>query len=159
MNERDLPVSVKGLLPTQSGVGIFLACEGRPKVIAIFVDHSVAAAITMFLHKLKKPRPLTHDLLGSVLAGLGARVQRVVITDLKDDTFFARIFLAQENEIGRHLVEVDSRPSDAMALALQQKAPIYVRAHVWEQAEDMTWALPKAAPNPDDEASPPTAEA
>ena len=154
---KDILVKVKGLVPTQTGCGVFLG-DGN-KVIAIFVDNSVAAAITMFLHKLKKPRPLTHDLLGSVLAGLGARVQRVVITDLKDDTFFARIFLAQENEIGRHLVEVDSRPSDAMALALQQKAPIYVRAHVWEQAEDMTWALPKAAPNPDDEASPPTAEA
>ena len=114
------------------------------KVIAIFVDNSVAAAITMFLHGVKKPRPLTHDLIANIFAGLGAKVQKVVVNDLKDDTFFARLYLLQENELGRNVVEVDARPSDSIAIALQQKCPIYIARSVWEKAEDMTWALEQA---------------
>ncbi|MBU1693104.1 MAG: bifunctional nuclease family protein [Verrucomicrobia bacterium] len=143
---KEVLVEVKGLVPTQSGVGIFLG--HGDKVIAIFVDHSVAAAITMFMHHLKKPRPLTHDLIGSILAGLGVKAQKIVVNDLKDDTFFARLFLVQENEMGRNLVEVDSRPSDAIAVALQQGCPIYVTRAVWERAEDMSWALKQSHPGP-----------
>jgi bifunctional DNase/RNase len=65
---KDILVKVKGLVPTQTGCGVFLG-DGN-KVIAIFVDNSVAAAITMFLHGVKKPRPLTHDLIASIFAGL-----------------------------------------------------------------------------------------
>ena len=114
------------------------------KVIAIFVDHSVAAAITMFLHKIKKPRPLTHDLISSIFAGLGVQIQKVLINDLMDDTFFARLFLIQENELGKHLAEIDARPSDSIAIALQQGCPIFVAEKVWNEAEDMTWALEQA---------------
>ena len=114
------------------------------KVIAIFVDHSVAAAITMFLHKIKKPRPLTHDLIASIFAGLGVQIQKVLINDLMDDTFFARLFLIQENELGKHLAEIDARPSDSIAIALQQGCPIFVAEKVWNEAEDMTWALEQA---------------
>jgi bifunctional DNase/RNase len=139
----DIPVNVKGLVPTPAGCGVFLS--NGDKVIAIFVDHSVAAAITMFLHKIKKPRPLTHDLIASIFAGLGVTVQKVVINDLQDDTFFARLFLIQENELGKSLVEIDARPSDSIALALQQGCPVFVSPLVWERAEDMTWALEQAA--------------
>ena len=93
-SETDIPVTVKGLVPTPTGCGVFLSNGG--KVIAIFVDHSVAAAITMFLHKIKKPRPLTHDLMASIFTGLGVSAQKVLINDLQDDTFFARLFLIQE---------------------------------------------------------------
>lgn len=150
MKPTEILVKVKGLIPTQSGVGVFLG-NGGGKVIAIFVDHSVAAAITMFMHKLKKPRPLTHDLIGNILTGLGVKVQKVLVNDLRDDTFFARLFLLQENELGRNLIEVDSRPSDAMAIALQQGCPIYVSSVVWEKAEDMSWALKQSKPPSDDE--------
>jgi bifunctional DNase/RNase len=139
----DVLVEVKGLVPTQTGCGVFLANGG--KIIAIFVDHSVAAAITMFLHGIKKPRPLTHDLIANIFAGVGAKVQKVVVNDLKDDTFFARLYLLQENELGRSMVEIDARPSDSIAIALQQGCPIYVSRAVWERAEDMTWALEQAS--------------
>jgi bifunctional DNase/RNase len=138
----DILVNIKGLVPTPTGCGVFLG-NGH-KVIAIFVDHSVAAAITMFLHKIKKPRPLTHDLIASILTGLGVEVEKVVVNDLKDDTFFARLYLKQENELGRNFVEIDARPSDSMAIALQQACPIYVSQLVWEKAEDMSWALEQA---------------
>ena len=110
----------------------------------IFVDHSVAAAITMFLHSIKKPRPLTHDLIANIFAGLGVKVQKIVVNDLKDDTFYARLHLLQENELGRSYVEIDARPSDSIAIALQQQCPIYVSRNVWNEAEDMTWALEQA---------------
>ena len=145
----DIPVSVKGLVPTPTGCGVFLSNED--KVIAIFVDHSVAAAITMFLHKVKKPRPLTHDLIASMFAGLGVTVQKVVINDLQNDTFFARLFLIQENELGRSLVEIDARPSDSIALALQQGCPVFVASQVWQRAEDMTWALEQAEKDAEEE--------
>ncbi len=142
MTNKDIQVTVKGIVPTPNGCGVFLS-NGN-KVIAIFVDHSVAAAITMFIHGVKKPRPLTHDLIANIFAGLDVRVQKVVVNDLKDDTYFARLYLLQENELGRNVVELDARPSDSIAIALQQDCPIHVSAHVWEQAEDMTWALEQA---------------
>ncbi len=137
--EKDIPVQVQGLLPTPTGCGVFLAAPG--KVIAIFVDHSVAAAITMFLHGISKPRPLTHDLIANIFAGIGIKVQKVVVNDLRDDTFYARLYILQENELGRNLVEIDARPSDSIAIALQQKCPIFVAQEVWLKAEDMSWAL------------------
>ncbi|MFT5121668.1 MAG: bifunctional DNase/RNase [Kiritimatiellia bacterium] len=142
MIEEEILVEVKGLVPTPSGSGVFLS--NGSKVIAIFVDPSVAAAITMFLQDIQKPRPLTHDLIGNILAGLSVTVQKVVINDLKEDTYFARLYLFQQNELGTNLVEIDARPSDSIALAIQQKCPIYVHEKVWHKAEDMSWALQQA---------------
>lgn len=139
----DIRVQVRGLAPTPTGCGVMLG--NGDKVIAIFVDHNVAAAITMFVHQVQKPRPLTHDLIVNIFAGLGVSVEKVVINDLQEDTFFARLYLVQENELGRSVVEIDARPSDSIALALQQQAPIFVKPGVWEKAEDMSWALDQAS--------------
>lgn len=144
----DIPVEVRGIVPTPSGSGIFLG-HGA-KIITIFVDPSVSAAITMQLQGVKKPRPLTHDLIGSIFAGLGVRMIKVLINDLQEDTFFARLFLGEENELGTKIVEIDARPSDSIALALQQRCPIFVTADVWARAEDMGWALEKAERSADD---------
>lgn len=113
------------------------------KVIAIFVDHSVAAAITMAMHDVPKPRPLTHDLIHNILAGLGVVLQKVVINDLKEDTYFARLFLCQELEAGKNMLEIDARPSDSIAMALQHRAPIFISEDVLARADDMSWALEK----------------
>jgi hypothetical protein len=90
----EVPVEVRGLVPTPSGSGIFLT-DGK-KIITIFVDPSVSAAITMQLQGVKKPRPLTHDLIGSIFAGLGVRMIKVLVNDMKDDTFFARLSWAKK---------------------------------------------------------------
>ena len=142
MSTNDIRVSVKGLVPTPTGCGVFLT--NGEKTIAIFVDHSVAAAITMSIHKVKKPRPLTHDLISNIFVGLGVTVQKIVVNDLKDDTFFARLYLCQENELGKNVLEIDARPSDSIALALAHEAPIFVSPDVWRRAEDMAWALDQA---------------
>ena len=152
----DIPVTIKALVPTPQGVGVFLT-DGA-KTIAIFIDHFVATALTLFAKGIKPPRPLTHDLIVSILAGFGARVQKVVINDLKDDTFFARLYLLQESEHGRNLVEIDARPSDSMALAIQQRCPIYVAQEVWARAGDMTWALEQAIQQAGDEGAPPATD-
>lgn len=135
-------VTVQGLVPTPTGCGVFLGNED--KIITIFVDHNVAAAITMVMRGMRKSRPLTHELMVHIFTGLGVRVQKVVVNDLQEDTFFARLYLVQESEVGQHWLEIDARPSDAIVIALQQKCPVYVAHHVWDAAEDMSWALEQA---------------
>lgn len=139
----ELQVRIKAIVPTPSGCGIFLT-DDESKVIAIFVDHSVAAAITMAMHKIKQPRPMTHELIANIFAGLGVTVEKVIINDLQEDTYFARLFLVQLNELGRSVIELDSRPSDAMAIALREECPIFVTRDVWNRAQDMSWALDQA---------------
>ena len=114
------------------------------EVFVIYVDHSVGSAINMFLHGTPKPRPQTHDLFADVLTALGARVERVVINDFTDTVFFARLIIVAENELDeRKIIEIDARPSDSIALAVQAEAPIYVASHVWEAVEDMSIVLKK----------------
>jgi bifunctional DNase/RNase len=121
-------------MPTPNGCAIFLGNE--EKTFVIYVDHSVGNAIQMTLDGVKKDRPLTHDLIGSILLGLGSRLERVVINDARDKTFFARIFLTMENELGTKIVEIDARPSDSIVLALQHKRPIYVARAVFDAVDD-----------------------
>lgn len=135
-------VEVKSVLATSAGSAVFLGNE--EKVFVIYVDHSVGSAINMFLHGTPKPRPQTHDLFADVLTALGARVDRVVINDFTDTVFFARLIIVAENELDeRKIVELDARPSDSIALAVQAEAPIYVAHHVWESVEDMSAVLKK----------------
>ncbi|MCB1203272.1 MAG: bifunctional nuclease family protein [Verrucomicrobiae bacterium] len=142
MGKPVVQVEVKSVLATSAGSAVFLGNE--EKVFVIYVDHSVGSAINMFLHGTPKPRPQTHDLFADVLTALGARVDRVVINDFTDTVFFARLIIVAENELEeRKIVELDARPSDSIALAVQAGAPIYVAHHVWESVEDMSEVLKK----------------
>jgi len=132
-------VDVKGVIPTTNGCAVFIGNDA--KVFVIYVDHSVGSAITMFLRDTPKERPLTHDLIGHIFTGLGVRVERVVINDLKNSTYFARLILHVENELGKKILEIDARPSDSIALAVQQKSPIFVAAKVFDAVEDMSEVL------------------
>jgi bifunctional DNase/RNase len=88
---------------------------------------SVGTAIVMFMQGMQRERPLTHDLLANVLRSLGANIDRVIVNDLKRGTYFARLVLSAENELNqKKIVEIDARPSDCIAMAIQQPAPIYV---------------------------------
>jgi bifunctional DNase/RNase len=87
---------------------------------------------------------LTHDLLANILRALGAKTDRVIVNDLKRGTYFARLVLSAENELNqKKMIEIDARPSDCIAMATQQPAPIYVSLDVWDAVEDMTEALRK----------------
>ena len=132
-------VAIKGVMPTANGCAVFLGNE--EKTFVIYVDHSVGNAISMTLNGVKKERPLTHDLIGSILLGLNITLERVIINDVTDGTFYARIILHMQNELGRKIIEVDARPSDSIVLALQQKKPIYVAQKVLDLVDDMSEIL------------------
>ncbi|MSU65229.1 MAG: bifunctional nuclease family protein [Opitutus sp.] len=134
-------VTIKGVMPTANGCAVFLGNDD--KTFIIYVDQSVGTAIQMTLGGVKKERPLTHDLIGSMLLGFGAQLDHVVVNDARDGTYFARILLHMENEIGKKIVELDARPSDSIVLALQQKRPIFVARAVFDTVEDMTEVLQK----------------
>jgi bifunctional DNase/RNase len=144
--KRDVvPVEIKGILPSNSGCAIFLGNER--KVFVIQVEHNMGAVIGMFLRDTPKERPLTHDLIASIFTGFGIGVERVVITELKNSTYFARLILQQQNELGRKIVEIDARPSDCLAIATSQKKPIFVAAPLFEQVEDMSEVLERINQN------------
>src|SRR5450432_1216264 len=133
-------VHVRAVLPTSAGRAVFLGND--EKVFVIYVDESVGQAISMFINETPKERPLTHDLIGHLMAALGAKVERVIINDLKSETYFARLIISAENELfEKKIVELDGRPSDCIALAIQQSAPIYVSRDVWDEVEDRSDVL------------------
>ena len=142
MSKRVVEVEVRGMTVTSGGWAVFLGNEGKSFVI--FVEQSAGAAIAMFMEGTQKERPLTHDLLASILRAFEAKIERVIINDLKRGTYFARLVLSAENESQqKKIIEIDARPSDCIAMATQQTAPIYVSRDVWDQVEDMTEALRK----------------
>ncbi len=140
MNNQVQHVQVRAVLPLEGSFALFLGNE--EKTFVIYVDEQVGGAISMFMRGMTKERPLTHDLMASVLMAFGARVERVVINDVNGSVFYARLILAAENELhSRKLIELDARPSDSVAMAVQQNAPIYVADSVWETVEDVSEAL------------------
>src|SRR6266446_4405862 len=134
-----VPVEIRGILPANSGCAIFVGNE--EKVFVIQVEHNMGAIIGMFLRDTPKERPLTHDLVTHMLKGFNITIERAIITELKNSTYYARLILQQQNELGRKIVEIDARPSDCLALATAQKRPIYVSAGLFEEVEDMTEIL------------------
>jgi bifunctional DNase/RNase len=145
MKKDVLPVEIRGILPANSGCAIFLGND--EKVFVIQVEHNMGAVIGMFMRDTPKERPLTHDLIGNMFKGFGITVERVVITELKNSTYYARLLLQQQNELGRKLVEIDARPSDCIAIATSQKRPIYVSTPLFEQVEDMSEVLARINQN------------
>jgi bifunctional DNase/RNase len=147
---------IKGVMPTANGCAVFLGNDD--KTFVIYVDHSVGNVIQMTLDGVKKERPLTHDLIGHILLGLGAQLDHVLINDAREGTFFARILLKMENELGKKIIELDARPSDSMVLALQQKRPIYVARQVFDAVDDMTEILERVLKQQQSEAEEPEPE-
>lgn len=143
-----VPVEIRGILPSPSGSAIFLGNEDKTFVIQ--VDNNMGMVISMFLRETPKERPLTHDLINQIFDGLGISVERVVITELRNSTYFARLILKQENELGKKIVEVDARPSDCIALATARKRPILVARRLFDEVEDMSELLAKMNEDSDD---------
>jgi bifunctional DNase/RNase len=145
MNKDVLPVEIRGILPANSGCAIFIG--NNEKVFLIQVEHNMGWVIGNFLKETHKERPLTHDLMANIFKGFEITVERVIISELKNSTYFARLILQQQNELGRKLVEIDARPSDCIAIAVAQKRPIYVSAALFEQVEDMSEVLERINEN------------
>ena len=131
-----VPMSIKGLMldPVSNSPIVVLKDEADKFFLPIWVGIFEANAIALQLENVATPRPMTHDLLRNMIADLDARVARVVINDLRDSTFFAQIRLIT----GGKTLEVDARPSDAIALALRTEAPIFVAQSVLDQAQTIS---------------------
>jgi bifunctional DNase/RNase len=127
-------MTIKGLMvdPVTNVPIILLRDAEGQKVLPIWVGIFEANAIALQIENVTPPRPMTHDLLRNVIIDLKAGVQKVVISDLKDNTFYALIYL----EVSGSSVAVDARPSDAIALALRARCPIFVDDAVIQGAEN-----------------------
>lgn len=130
-----IEMSVKGLTldPLTNMPIVILKDTDDKRVLPIWIGLFEANAIALELEKITTPRPMTHDLMRDVITGLNAEVTKIVVNDLKNNTFYAVIHLSLN---GNHIV-IDSRPSDAIALALRSEAPIYVSAEVVNKAKSI----------------------
>lgn len=126
---------IKGLMvdPVTNMPIVILRDKDGDRVLPIWVGIFEANAIALQIENIATPRPMTHDLLRNIIQDLNARVTKVVVSDLKDTTFFALIHL----DLGGEAVAIDARPSDAIALALRSQAPIFVEEHVIDHAKSV----------------------
>jgi uncharacterized protein len=120
----EVEMKIRGLMmdPVTNMPIVILKDSGGDAVLPIWVGIYEANAIALEIEKVTTPRPMTHDLIKNVLTGLDAQVKKVVVTELREDTFFAVIWLERDGRI----ISVDSRPSDALAVALRLDCPIFV---------------------------------
>jgi len=124
----EVEMKIRGLMmdPVSNMPIVILREIGGDAILPIWVGVFEANAIALEIEKVSTPRPMTHDLLRTLLVGLETGVRKVVVSELKDDTFYAVIWLEKDGE----LISIDSRPSDALALALRVDCPIYVEDSV-----------------------------
>ncbi len=133
MPKMEVEMKIRGLMmdPVTNMPIVILKDVGGSTVLPIWVGIYEANAIALEIEKVSTPRPMTHDLIKSVLNGLSTGVRKVVVNELKDDTFYALIWLEREGE----MISVDSRPSDALALALRLDCPIFVDDEVLKSSK------------------------
>src|SRR6266581_1821155 len=129
----EVEMKIRGLMmdPVTNMPIVILKDSGTDTVLPIWVGVYEANAIALEIEKVSTPRPMTHDLIKNVLTGLDAAVHKVVVTELKEDTFYAGIWLEREGQV----ISIDSRPSDALALALRADCPIFVEDDVLKSSK------------------------
>lgn len=135
MESELVQVSFDRIMQTRSYTVVVLAT--RDKRFAIYTDPTIGRTLQMYLTGVEKPRPLTHDLLNMLLRGLRVRIKQVVINDIQDTIYFARIFLEQLIDGKRHIIEIDARPSDSITLALMNNVPVYCTRDVLDKTVPM----------------------
>jgi uncharacterized protein len=130
----EVEMKIRGLMmdPDTNLPIVILKDVGSETLLPIWVGVYEANAIALEIEKVATPRPMTHDLIRNVLSGLDAFVHRVVVTELREDTFYAVIWVERNGQI----ISIDSRPSDALALALRADCPIYVDEEVLKTSKN-----------------------
>lgn len=132
MSESELvQLSFHKIMQTRSYTVIILSA--KEKSFAIYTDPIVGKNIQLFLTETKTPRPLTHSLVNMIFQGLNITVRQVVINDVQDTVYYTRLFLEQEVEDTRHIIETDARPSDSLMWALLANAPVYCTQDVLDK--------------------------
>jgi uncharacterized protein len=139
----EVEMKIRGLIldPVTSMPIVVLKDDATESVLPIWVGVPEANAIALEIEKVTTPRPMTHDLLKNLLVGLETAVRKVVVTELRDETFFAVIWLERDGQI----ISIDSRPSDALALALRMDCPIFVEEEVLKTSKVVSVSEPASA--------------
>jgi uncharacterized protein len=129
----EVEMKIRGLMmdPVTNMPIVILKDIGSDSVLPIWVGVAEANAIALEIEKVTTPRPMTHDLIKNVLTGLDTQVHKVVVTELREDTFYAVIWLERNGQV----ISIDSRPSDALALALRMDCPIFVEDEVLKNSK------------------------
>src|SRR6187431_2686990 len=140
-----IEMTIKGLMvdPITNMPIVILRDKDGEKVLPIWVGLFEANAIALQIENVSTPRPMTHDLLRNIISDLKASVQKIVVCDLQDNTFYALIYLT----LNGATVAIDARPSDAIALALRTRAPIFVEDRVIDNAKPVDFSTDKADPD------------
>lgn len=133
------PVNLYSLVALGSQYVVVLEEIEGPRLIPIWIGPAEGNSIAMHLNRIQLPRPMTHDLMINLLGELKVKISKVVITELKDSTFYASIYLQQDGEVR----EIDARPSDSIALALRSSAPLFVDESVFNQCEPLLKPISK----------------
>lgn len=123
-----IQLSFDKIMQTRSYTVVILASP--EKRFAIYTDPSVGRTLQLHLTGAEKPRPLTHDMIHMIFKALGIRIIQVVINEIHDTVYLARLFLEQDIGDIRHIIEIDTRPSDCLTLALMNNAPVYCTREV-----------------------------
>ena len=136
-----IEMTIKGLMvdPITNMPIIILRDKDGQRVLPIWVGVFEANAIALQIENVTTPRPMTHDLLKNVIGDLRGRIEKIVVSDLKENTFYALIYLT----VGGEMMAVDARPSDAIALALRARAPIFVEETVIDHAKTVDFTPEK----------------
>ncbi|PSG98455.1 hypothetical protein BRD56_00510 [Thermoplasmatales archaeon SW_10_69_26] len=135
MGDDPVRCEIENVVMSTQGPVVLLTPETQPnRVLPIFIDHSQAFNIQTALKGQVPPRPMTHDLMNHVLQELGGVVEKIVVEELTQSTFFASLFIEVETDGEQDLHKFDARPSDGLALAVRAHAPIYVRGEVLDDA-------------------------
>lgn len=127
-----IQLSFDKIMQTRSYTVIVL--KSKEKKFAIYVDPAVGKSLQTYLSETEKPRPVTHDLISYIFKGLNIQVKQIVINDIQDTVYYARLFLEQMQGTMRHIVEIDARPSDCIIIALMHNAPVFCSKEVMEKA-------------------------
>ncbi len=135
------PLTVRHLVPTDKGFAVFLSATS--KLFVIYIDSNMAPAMDDAMKKIRRERPVTHQLVCDIFLGLGVHLDHVVLTDVSNNVFFARLILRMENELGKKILELDARPSDSLVLALRLGRPVYASEEMLNKVDDMTDVLEK----------------
>lgn len=126
-----VPITFDKIMQTRSYTVVIL---GTPeKRFAIYTDPGIGRTIQMYLTGAEKPRPLTHDLMQMIFDGLAVKVRQVVINDIQDTIYFARLFLEQKKGDITEIIEIDARPSDCITIALMNDIPVYCTRDVLDK--------------------------
>lgn len=126
-----IQLSFDKIMQTRSYTVIVLSAPD--KSFAIYTEPHIGKTLQLFLTEVERPRPLTHDLIDKIFEGMDTRIKQVVINDVQDTIYYARLFLEQDIGDVRHIIEIDARPSDCLTLALMNNAPVYCTREVLDK--------------------------